>query len=74
MARVASGWIEEVEALLARGYGDARAMGSVGYREIRAHLGGAIAKEDLPVAIARATRVFARRQRTWLNHVEVGWL
>jgi tRNA A37 N6-isopentenylltransferase MiaA len=22
----------------------------------------------------RATRVFARRQRTWLNHVDVAWL
>jgi tRNA dimethylallyltransferase len=73
-AWLAQGWIEEVEGLLARGFGDARAMGSVGYAQVRAFVGGDLTKEDLEDAIVRATRVFARRQRTWLNHAEVTWL
>ena len=70
-AWLAGGWIEEVEALLARGYGDARAMSSVGYAQVRAMLAGELPREELEGAIVRATRVFARRQRTWLNHVDV---
>jgi tRNA dimethylallyltransferase len=73
-AWLASGWIEEVEALLAGGYGDARAMGSVGYAQVRAMLAGELPREELETAVVRATRVFARRQRTWLNHVDVAWL
>lgn len=71
---LAAGWIEEVETLLARGYGDARAMKSVGYAQIRAMLDGNLAGDDLLAAIVRATRVFARRQRTWLNRADVTWL
>ena len=70
-AWLAGGWIEEVEALLARGYGDARAMSSVGYAQVRAMLAGELPRAELEGAIVRATRVFARRQRTWLNHVDV---
>jgi tRNA dimethylallyltransferase len=73
-AWLAEGWVDEVETLVARGYGDARAMGSVGYAQIRAMLAGELPREDLELAIVRATRVFSRRQRTWLNHVEVTWL
>jgi tRNA dimethylallyltransferase len=64
-----AGWIEEVATLLARGFGDTRAMGSVGYKQIRqALVGGApIEREALVNEISRATRVFARRQRTWLR-------
>jgi tRNA dimethylallyltransferase len=68
------GWGEEVRALLARGYGDARAMGSVGYAQVHASLAGELPPGELETAIVRATRVFARRQRTWLNHAEVVWL
>jgi tRNA dimethylallyltransferase len=68
------GWIEEVRALLAAGYGGARAMESVGYAQVRAHLAGELPQADLELAIVRATRVFARRQRTWLNHTDVTWL
>jgi tRNA dimethylallyltransferase len=67
-AWLAAGWIEETEALLARGFGDARAMTSVGYREVREHLLGNLTRDELGMTIVRATRVFARRQRTWLNH------
>jgi tRNA dimethylallyltransferase len=73
-AWLASGWIEEVEGLVAEGYGQARAMQSVGYREVAEHLAGRLGRNDLREAIVRSTRVFARRQRTWLNHAEVLWL
>jgi tRNA dimethylallyltransferase len=63
-----------VESLLGRGYADARAMNSVGYVQIREMLEGRLPRADLAPAIVRATRVFARRQRTWLNHVDVAWL
>jgi tRNA dimethylallyltransferase len=71
---LAAGWVEEVEGLLGSGYGEARAMGSVGYAEVRAMLAGALPREELEIAVVRATRVFARRQRTWLNHADVAWL
>jgi tRNA dimethylallyltransferase len=71
---LAQGWIEEVERLLSDGYGGARAMGSVGYAQVRAVLDGQLAHPDLEDAIVRATRVFARRQRTWLNRAAVTWL
>jgi tRNA dimethylallyltransferase len=61
------GWIEEVEALVASGFAGARAMGSVGYKEVLAFTRGELAREDLLGAIVRATRVFVRRQRTWIR-------
>lgn len=64
---LASGWIEETEQLLEKGYGVSRAMTTVGYREVRDFLAGDLAREDLSATIVRRTRVFARRQRTWLN-------
>jgi tRNA dimethylallyltransferase len=73
-AMLDTGWIDEVKGLLAQGYGEARAMGSVGYREVRAFLAGEIPEEDLARRIVRSTRIFARRQRTWLNHEPVTWL
>jgi tRNA dimethylallyltransferase len=71
---LAQGWVDEVQSLLLEGYGSARAMGSVGYAQVRSMLDGRLAREDLAGAIARATRTFARRQRTWLGHAEVTWL
>lgn len=68
------GWIEEVAGLLDRGYGEARAMGSVGYAQVRAMLAGELPRAELEASVVRATRVFARRQRTWLNRAEVDWL
>lgn len=71
---LAQGWIDEVEALRQRGYADARAMGSVGYRQVRAHLDGELARGDLEDAIVRATRIFVRRQRTWLRDEPVDYV
>ncbi len=71
-----AGLVDEVRSLVATGYERARAMGSVGYRQVReAELAGTVADEEsLLDAIVRATRVFARRQRTWLRDQPVEWL
>ena len=75
-AMLAAGWVREVEALMASGLGQARAMQSVGYRQIFEALtaGKASDEQALAEAIVRATRVFARRQRTWLRDQPVEWL
>ena len=71
-----AGWIAEVSELLEAGLGEARAMGSVGYRQIAEAITGGevIDVEELKATIGRATRVFARRQRTWLRDQPVHWL
>lgn len=69
-----AGFVDEVRSLTARGFGDARAMGAVGYREVAGFLRGQIAEADLAVSIVRATRVYARRQRTFLKNADVTWL
>jgi len=75
-AMLRAGWIDEVRALRAAGYDSARAMGAVGYRHIAEALraGGSVTDEDVFEPIRRATRVFARRQRTWLREQPVEWL
>lgn len=76
--RVASflerGLVSEVRALISAGYGEVRAMGAVGYKETRAFIAGELPEAQLADAIVRATRIYARRQRTWLNHVEVTYV
>lgn len=69
-----AGWIDEVARLLERGYEPARAMGSVGYRQVREHLAGKLERAALEDAIVRATRVFVRRQRTWLRDEPVEYV
>jgi tRNA dimethylallyltransferase len=71
---LAAGWTDEVKGLMEAGYSGARAMSSVGYAQVRDALEGKLPFEELEATIVRATRVFARRQRTWLNHADVTWL
>jgi tRNA dimethylallyltransferase len=71
---LAAGWIDEVRELVRLGFREARAMSSVGYRQVLAHVDGELAESDLAAAIDRATRVFARRQRTWLRDEPVDWI
>jgi tRNA dimethylallyltransferase len=74
-AMLANGWIEEVAGLLARGYGSARAMRSVGYRQVAEAIATETADPDrLWEPIYRATRGFVRRQRTWLRDQPVRWI
>lgn len=71
---LASGWIEEVKALLDAGHRDSRAMSSVGYAEVRSFIDATLPRESLRDAIVQSTRIFARRQRTWLRSAPVEWL
>ena len=70
-----TGWLDEVRELKNRGYADARAMGSVGYRQVAEALNRSpIDRNVLQDSIVRATRIFARRQRTWLRDEPVRWV
>lgn len=70
------GWLDEVRELLRRGFGDTRPMLSVGYRQIAEALAAStpLDRAELELSVYRATRVFARRQRTWLRDQPVEWL
>ncbi|HEY5960205.1 MAG TPA: tRNA (adenosine(37)-N6)-dimethylallyltransferase MiaA [Polyangiaceae bacterium] len=71
-----AGLVSEVVGLCQRGYGAARAMGSVGYREVHAAIEAGHADDQAALldAISSKTRVFARRQRTWLRDEPVRWI
>ncbi|MDQ2646221.1 MAG: tRNA (adenosine(37)-N6)-dimethylallyltransferase MiaA [Myxococcota bacterium] len=75
-AMLDQGWLDEVRDLLARGFGESRAMASVGYSQVAAALqsGEPIDRAALVESVFRATRVFARRQRTWLRDQDVRWV
>lgn len=74
-AMLDAGLMDEVRRLLSEGHGSARAMKSVGYRQVVAAVeAGAVDRTLLTEAIVRATRIFARRQRTWLRDEPVEWL
>ena len=74
-AMFAAGWIEEVRRLVTEGYADARPMRSVGYRQILEALRAEGPLDpELRDKVYRATRVFARRQRTWLRDQPVCWI
>ncbi len=75
-AMLAAGWIEEARELMARGYHESRPFASVGYKQVALALqsGAAFDRAELELSIFRATRVFARRQRTWLRDQPIEWL
>jgi tRNA dimethylallyltransferase len=66
-AMFAEGLVDEVRALRARHPDGARAFGSVGYKEVVAHLRDGVSMEETRRLARKATRVYARRQRTWLR-------
>lgn len=68
-AMLASGWIEEAEAAIARGLlNTPTAHQALGYRIIGEYLQGRFDREELARRIVTATWQFARRQRTWFKH------
>jgi tRNA dimethylallyltransferase len=75
-AMLRAGWVDEAARLLALGYGNTRPFASVGYKQIALALatGGSLDLESLTLSIVSATRVFARRQRTWLRDRAIEWL
>ncbi len=70
------GWEAEVRSLLERGYGQTRPMASVGYRQVALAVQAPEppTRSELLDEVVRVTRVFARRQRTWLREQPVRWL
>jgi len=62
-----AGWIDEVRSLRARWGDDIRPFGSVGYREVLAHVRDEVPLEETLRRIRKSTRVYARRQRTWFK-------
>ena len=66
--QMASGWLEEVEALVRREAGISRtARQALGYRELLGHLEGTCFLEEAVLETKRRTRSFARRQRAWFR-------
>lgn len=65
------GLVEETRALLAAGYdGRLRPLAAIGYREAQAHLRGELSRQEALAAMVRATRRYAKRQRTWFRRLE----
>jgi tRNA dimethylallyltransferase len=63
-AMLEAGLVPEVAGLLER-HGAVRALGSVGYKQVVEHLSLGVPLAETEIAIARATSLYARRQRTW---------
>jgi len=65
---MAQGLVEEVEELVAKGYGfDLPAMSGLGYRQIGLYLQGEATLEEAVALIRRETRRFVRQQYTWFR-------
>ncbi|MEO7093241.1 MAG: tRNA (adenosine(37)-N6)-dimethylallyltransferase MiaA [Polyangiales bacterium] len=69
-----AGLVEETRVLVDDGYAETRPMKAVGYAEATAHLRGELDAASLAPKITRATRIVARRQRTWLKGANVEWI
>lgn len=62
------GLVEEVQRLLAKGYGpDLPVFRSLGYRQAVAHLQGRLSEAEALLHMQRATRRYARRQSLWFR-------
>lgn len=66
-AMMDAGFLDEVRALAARGPLGRQAVEAVGYRELLAHLEGAMSLADAIEAIKIRSRRYAKQQRTWLR-------
>ncbi len=63
-----AGLKDEVEGLLAMGYAaELKSMQSIGYRQMAAHLAGAIPVDEAAFQIKRESRHYAKRQITWFR-------
>jgi tRNA dimethylallyltransferase len=65
---IESGLKDEVEGLLAMGYtAELKSMQSLGYRQMAAHIAGAVSIHEAAYQIKRDTRRYAKRQITWFR-------
>jgi len=68
-----AGLVDEVKALVARGYGwELPAMSAIGYRQVGAHLRGEITLEEAERQMRRATRRLVRQQANWFKSGDPG--
>jgi len=75
-AMMAAGLLEEVERLLAAGYGwDTSAMTGLGYAQLGSYMRGEISLEEAVTEIKFQTHRFVRQQYTWfrLNDPRIHW-
>ncbi len=72
---LAGGFIEEVENLLAMGFGrDLKPMQAIGYRHVLEFLDGSRNQRETQELLARDTRRYAKRQLTWFRRdQEIVW-
>ncbi len=70
------GFVEEVRSLLDKGYGPRLdRLRTLGYREIAAHLEGAVSLDEAVETIKRNTRRYAKRQLTWFRgDPRINWI
>ena len=67
-AMIDCGWVEEVEAIRAKGYGsDLKPMKSIGYKRINEFLDGRLDLKTAVEKIKTDTKRFSKRQSTWLR-------
>jgi len=67
-AMLASGWLSEVQGLIAKGLPEsAKPFEFIGYREMLAVARGEMQLDAARVAIQQATRRYAKRQLTWFR-------
>ena len=74
--QVQRGLVEEVAALLRKGYSTGLpAMQGLGYKELAAHIEGKRSLEQAIQAVKQSTRRFAKRQLTWFRaDARVEWI
>jgi tRNA dimethylallyltransferase len=73
-AMLEAGWVDEVAQLRALWGDQVRALGSVGYKQVLEHLRDGVPLDETEERIVKATRLYARRQRTWFaGEPEVAW-
>ena len=73
-AMFAAGLVEETRGLLAK-YGPVKALDSLGYKQARGVLDGAMSVEDAIKAAQQGHRNYAKRQMTWFRREpEVHWI
>ena len=74
-AMINRGWVEEVKAIRAMGYGpDLKPMKSIGYRRINEFLDGRLDFRAAVEGIKTDTKRFSKRQSTWLRaDEEINW-
>lgn len=74
-AMISAGLVEEVKNLLAQGVSPhAKAMQSLGYKQIVAYLQHKTSLEEAISLIKRDTRRYAKRQLTWFRKEKMIWL